>query len=451
LSRSLKYNLKKDDIVYFLHIPKTSGVSLTITLDDHFHLDSICPARTWNYLQRNPIDDLSKYGLIRAHFGYSINRYLNKKPIYITMLRSPIDWVISQYVHMIEHYEDEYGLKAFLDGKKPTLSDLVNDPDKNSIFINTQIRFIALDLDVYALTKSFNKKDKEKFYFLDFPPFKSPNIPIEKLLKIAKQRLSEFVFFGLKEKHEESLMLLCYTFGWKPIHNIPQVNISNQKITSDSLPKDIIKKITEFTKNDSELYKFAEDLFQSRFNSMINELKERYFEPKFANLTFKEMIFALLEKHFENGPSPEPVSSIDFDFKQPLSGTGWHAREFLPDGTAFRWTGPITNSYIDFPLDFNCDLKIQFCVLNTIDPLILNNLRLEVNGIPVEIILKQNQDGKKIYQGVAKAEKTQNKLNFLRLEFQVIKTISPNSIDQKSNDHRKIGIALEWIKINKKI
>jgi len=44
----IEYRLKDDDIVCFLHIPKTGGTTLTRILDSYFDLDEICPERVWS-------------------------------------------------------------------------------------------------------------------------------------------------------------------------------------------------------------------------------------------------------------------------------------------------------------------------------------------------------------------------------------------------------------------
>jgi len=194
------------------------------------------------------------------------------------------------------------------------------------------------------------------------------------------------------------------------------------------------------------LYKFAEELFQSRFNSMVNELKERYFEPKFANLTFKEMIYALLEKHFENGPSPEPVSSIDFDFKKPLSGTGWHTRELFDGKTPFRWTGPQKHSTLNFPKIKDSDLRIELTVISYLSQDILDSLRLEINDAPISLEKKSLKE-KIIFEGVIPNSVLDGKKNSTQLILKVDKTISHNSVNPSSTDIRNLGIAFERIRI----
>ena len=43
-----KINLRENDLMYFLHIPKTAGTTLIATLDSYFDHDSIFPSKVWS-------------------------------------------------------------------------------------------------------------------------------------------------------------------------------------------------------------------------------------------------------------------------------------------------------------------------------------------------------------------------------------------------------------------
>jgi len=68
----IEYNLRKNDIVYFLHIPKTAGTSFIATLESYFDLDSIYPEKVWQKLLKKIPRDFSNYRLLRGHFGYHV-------------------------------------------------------------------------------------------------------------------------------------------------------------------------------------------------------------------------------------------------------------------------------------------------------------------------------------------------------------------------------------------
>ncbi len=99
VSKPIKYHLSDDDLLYFLHIPKTAGTSFISILDSHYdnNYHKIYVPYDWKQLSQNIPADFSSYNLLRGHFGYGIHRLLSKKPIYLTMLRDPFETVISLY------------------------------------------------------------------------------------------------------------------------------------------------------------------------------------------------------------------------------------------------------------------------------------------------------------------------------------------------------------------
>jgi len=43
----LKYNLQENDILYFLHIPKTAGTSVISIIDSHFDRKKVLGIHAW--------------------------------------------------------------------------------------------------------------------------------------------------------------------------------------------------------------------------------------------------------------------------------------------------------------------------------------------------------------------------------------------------------------------
>ena len=292
----LEYKLKSNDIFYFLHIPKTAGTTLINIIDGHFDDESICPDQLWPKLLVTLPKDFSKYRLIRGHFGYSIHRILPKKPVYITMLRNPIERSLSLYEFTCRAGDNDPNVKGTMWDKTSKLSDLIVHPEKKLNFENLQTKFLSKDLPLSFSNMQINEKHKAvNSMFLSSVDYSD--------LEIAKQHLSEFPFFGLAERFEDSMFLLCYTFCWKPIEDIIKKNVTQNRRTIEDYPnttKEILEKLTEL---DANLYNFAQELFQNRFNKMVSELKEKYYEPRYDGMQFKQMMHEMLEKHYEKNYS----------------------------------------------------------------------------------------------------------------------------------------------------
>ena len=89
--------------IYFLHIPKTAGQSLSATLDDLFDHDQICPHQNPSDFLRSGLDSFDKYNLIRGHtpFNWVINSSKVNIDTYfsLTFLRDPLERVLSAQRH----------------------------------------------------------------------------------------------------------------------------------------------------------------------------------------------------------------------------------------------------------------------------------------------------------------------------------------------------------------
>lgn len=290
----LKHNLKDDDILYYLHIPKTAGSSLISIIDRYFPRKNVLGLHAWkNLLPKMPLD-FKKYQFVRGHFGYGFYRVLPKKPICITILRDPKEIILSSY-KMIQRQPFE--AKRYSIPKDKSISELITDP-KILPLKNVQTRYIAIDLDVMSLTKDMSMDELYDYQPDEHDYFKEPKISDDELLEVAQKHISEFAFVGFVEKMEESLFLLHFTFGWKPIRNKVRKNVAPNQ-NGEILSEQAKKNLEQWSKLDQELYNYAQELFDSRYSQMVNYLKENYNEERFSNMSPNEAVFEMLTKHYE--------------------------------------------------------------------------------------------------------------------------------------------------------
>lgn len=447
----------KNEILYLLHIPKTAGTSFIALLDNYFDLDSIYSEQVYQRLKKS--EDFSKYSFIRGHFGYGIHQMLPKKTVYITMLREPIERTISFFDHMrLEPLRNNWVSKNFLDSIKD-ISDIFRDAQKTRSFTNNQTRYISVDLKI---SKILQLQNPSTFRIEEFEDFINPDISDSNLLATAKKRLVEFPFFGIQEKFEESLMMLYYTFGFRPLNNIRKLMVSSKRTRKDTILQQTLKEITECTVLDRDLYLFAQDLFEKKYNQMIDDLKKRYCEFGLSNLNSKQLIYELLERHYEenfDNESYPKTNNVNYNFSQKLFGSGWYYREntFEKSNHFFRWTGPKKISTIDLPLKQENDLQIQFRVIGQGSQQVLDSLTLMANNVLIN--LKKVVSTEKnpifegvrptIFEGVLSKSALQKRPKFTRLTFQVAKTESHMTQSfVYPNEKRDVGMAVDYIKIS---
>ena len=447
-SSSLQYKLKNNDILYFLHIPKTAGTTFARVLENYFDLDSICPEQLWHEIIRKNQVNFSNIRLIRGHFGYGIHRILSKKPIYSTILRDPFERAISS----VEHSKRDPDLRFLSENKflGKTLDEILETPDIK-YYWNAQTDYIGIDVDVMKITKNWDKKAIANFELGKQMKFIRDKTSPKKLVSSAKKNLSQFHFVGLAEKFQESLFLLCYTFGWRPIRSNWKLNVSPKRAHKNNLTPNQLNRVNDAISFDLKLHEFGKELFESRFSQMVHELEEKYFEPSFANLSLREKMYKMLEKHYESclqESRMKPAKSIDYDFRQKLSGTGWYWRELLEEkDNAFRWTGPETTSTIDFGVSEKEDLIIQFRVMREIVPGVLKSLKFKVNDQPIETKKLEEKSGMIVFEGFIPKSVLMNKNHFIRLSFEIDQTVNPHDTNSLDPTDRSLGIAIDRIKI----
>jgi Sulfotransferase family len=404
LEQPLEHRLTPDEQLCFIHIPKTAGTTLTSLLTSKFHQSKICPAEVWSELVELPKDSLSQYQLFRGHFFYDINELLPRKPVYITMLRHPIERVISGYEFMRRNPPTR--TEALLNHQKAnamTLLEYVSDLENLSM-ANSQTRHLSLS------------------QYKDQP---------EEWLALAKQHLAEFAYFGLVERFQDSMALLTYTFGWNPLEEYPNLMVGNRRLKQDQLEPEVLETIARRNALDLALYEYAQELFTVRHSQMVQALEQRY---PVAPLSDR------LELHYRDRYAEEPRSltpHLSFDFNQALNGSGWHLRE--GDATAFRWTSsPV--STLDLPLAIDQDLTLEFCIINTLAPDILQSLTLQVNDRPIPLGILYSH-GMTLIQATLPRTALISNAPFTRLTFQVNRTVSPQDLNPHDPDRRRVGLA----------
>jgi len=441
--------LSPDDRLFFIHIPKTAGTTLIPLIDMHFHEREICPAQLWRELVRLPQQEIPKYRLFRGHFGGDgLSTFLPSPPVYMTMLRQPVPLALSTYkfirrepgtrVHKLVH-DEQMDLAAFLDHQETRgkISNkqtrhlsfcLEHDPDTGPIFLHEES---------LAVVDGWVKRHRTRV------------APDERLDR-AKEKLRSCAFFGLVERFEESMALLCYTFGWPPVGSVQKLMVApeDRTGTAAALDDSIRQRLIELNQLDVELYEFAQRLFDERLSAMKKELEPS--APMEGPPASGSPLHDLLDRHYlamREQCGEKAKASIRIDLDEPLFGDGWHRREPSSlDGTTFRWTGPGTLSSMDVNVCANEDFRITIRLINALLQDIYDSFQLRVNGEGIPLKLIDGRAGVRVLQGtVSRQALGRGPRGFTRLEFAVDRTISPREIDSANPDTRQVGVALNWI------
>src|SRR5436305_11580454 len=87
------------DLVYFLHIPKTSGSSLWRFLQRAVGPDAATPPLLWRQLVSGQYRIPARTRVITGHFGGLLPLWLRRWPRIITLLREPLARALSHVNH----------------------------------------------------------------------------------------------------------------------------------------------------------------------------------------------------------------------------------------------------------------------------------------------------------------------------------------------------------------
>lgn len=247
-------NESEKEVLIFLHVPKTGGQTLGRIIDEQYHISDIVkvrdPQTVETVLNETPNDKVTKIGCyvehleayfkqvpkgdehincIYGHMNFGMHRLLSKPYTYMTMLREPIDRVISHYYYFLgkNHFKSETSFEEFITKPK---------------FINFQTRYIS-----------------------------GGSIPN---LQLAKENIQNyFSIVGITEMFDESLFLMKQQFSWENIYYAKK-NVTGSRPTKEQLSKDTIDLIVKHNELDIELYQYAKNLMEQKIQALDHPTKQ---------------------------------------------------------------------------------------------------------------------------------------------------------------------------------
>ncbi|MBE9177867.1 sulfotransferase family 2 domain-containing protein [Oculatella sp. LEGE 06141] len=437
-----QYNLKEEDVFYFCHIPKTAGMTFRTIVEDYFDCKDICPATLTAQVADISPEALQTYKLFRGHLAFvDLHSLLpNKNFVNVTVLREPVSRVISHY----EYIRRTPGDPHYAAVKNMTLEEYTT-----------------------KMTAGRVGKNIQTYYLAKTAKFDIERVPPDEAFEIAKESLKKFAYVGLLERFQDSLFLLSYIFGWKPILNSRKENAAKSKTPREQLPAGTLEVIQEHSQLDIQIYEYAKEIFNERFTDMTQNLLSRYASPSDDSLVLNaiatsaeppaeplpfETLRHLLENHYEQRYLEQQVPVADavcYDFCEPLKGTGWHRRECPRDGLAYRWMGPGTVSTLDLPVTTTGDRIVEFRVICTwvTGADVLDGLTLEVNGHPIELGVLHSDLGERILRGKLSQTLLDTGKVFTEFKFQIDRVISLKDANPLGNDARLVGLAINSVNV----
>jgi hypothetical protein len=241
---------RADPVPLFLHIPKTAGTTLTQCIYQQYRTDQYRKEEGGFFVQGIyyfPADlhedretVISPHaaralgrGDLRAvvgHFSFGIHQYVNKPWTYVTLLRNPVDRIVSLYHHFLTWENTK--LHAEIVSNNVSIQDFV---------LNLQCR--RMDNDQTRRISGLEPKLGSRS---------------TQILNKAKENLRQhFSVVGVTERFYETLILLKRTFSWAPISYFIPGLVNTSRPPASLLPQSTIDTILEQNELDLQLYEFA--------------------------------------------------------------------------------------------------------------------------------------------------------------------------------------------------
>jgi hypothetical protein len=215
-----------DDVLFFMHIPKTAGTTMHNILFKQYKVG----IETYSTY---PFNDLPLGGLnenvkcVIGHNQFGFHKNLNKPFRYFTLLRNPVDRVISDYYFSLAYHKLSFEsyLKLGYDYKD-------YNPNEMQVRYATGNNSLNLELAI---------KNLERY----------------------------FPVVGITERFSESAFMMKQQFGWGDISYLIENVNNNRPVQQENAS--IIQEIKEKNQLDIQLYHWAMD----RLNQQIDLLNKR--------------------------------------------------------------------------------------------------------------------------------------------------------------------------------
>jgi len=244
------------EAIIFLHVPKSAGTTLNRLIEweyplfEMYSIDPVFFRWSWAHLQRLSEKRLKRTRVFKGHMLFGLHQILPQPATYITVLREPVDRVVSAFYFM-RNYK-LHPLYWKFRWENWSLEDFVRRSPRE----NVQCKILAGAEYDAPCTAEICERAKENL-------------------------VRYFSVVGLSERFEESLALMKLRFGWK-LERYSSFNVTRTRPKKDDLPRSALDLIMEKNSFDVALYELAAKVFQTAINKHTAEVSQIARELKAA-------------------------------------------------------------------------------------------------------------------------------------------------------------------------
>lgn len=338
--------------MFFMHIPKTAGMSMRLYLDEQYQSDQICPAERWHDLlgQMSP----RAFQLVRGHFHYNLRALVSENVRMLTLLRDPIRRTLSALRHLRRdpRFHETYDIARNL-----PLKGLLRHPAIMSAHRDVQARYLCASMTPEAVATYLERNPTGGAGDLEDPPD----------LDLAMERLDTIDFVGLTEDLDTLVHGVGHAMRYHPSPWFPRINDDPDPTDPlADLGSEELALLREHNRIDLDLYEYARRMIAWRSRARA------------------------VRRMVDHGVYRAPPGSFEVPLDRVVPGSGWYEAEREP-GSIWRWTGPDRHFTIDLPLCPNGTYEFSM-VFNDPHQNRSAGLAVEINGKPAAFHVTPEDD-----------------------------------------------------------
>jgi hypothetical protein len=248
-------------LLLFLHIPKTAGSTLRHIIERQYPPDAILiqhQPTIHQVLQALPQGRVDRLHVVMGHLWFGAHALLPRPATYLTVLRDPIDRIISHYYFV--QRDPEHYLHQIVQGM--SLEEYVTSGCSTEIY-NDQTRLLV------------------------GAPIETGQ-PSAEILAVAKQNLDRhFAVVGLTEEFDRSLILMKRCFGWRSPFYIKR-NVTRHPTKAKISPA-TLQVIEQHNQLDQALYRYAQARFREQVETQGPSFEQEVRRFKTLNASYGKL------------------------------------------------------------------------------------------------------------------------------------------------------------------
>jgi hypothetical protein len=348
--------------LYFLHIPKTAGITVGRFLQNHYSFSDTLRIDEWKARELPP-HEVSRHSLFSGHYSSEVLEAMGPRPVIVTLVRDALGRFDSWSAHCrrVSHrkYRDMFEGRTDLE----VLEGPYGYTCRQAHWLARALATGADDTSVPAST--------------DLPDL-----------------LNGVDLVGITSEVERFMQLVSFHMGWPPPPRDWHVNqrpVKQDEPVETPRPQAEEQEIRRLLAIDAELHELATHRFWASYARMLDALSPEgtTFTTSSAAAVPLDTVQGWLRARYLDEVAatfPRPVTDVEVSSDDALCGEGWWWRSGWPT-LDDRWTGPESRSSWYLPrLAQGRSYELTIEVLASAGRAVWDGAAIEVNGVGLPVV-----------------------------------------------------------------